>query len=113
MFPLIGAALLASASLAVAQSVSDPNLTGTWSTKSNSTFTGSVGLLPIVACWCRELMCTQGFYNPTADKFTEPKHTGISYSFTADGFYEEAYYRAIANRRYSECNQQRLIVGWD
>jgi hypothetical protein len=28
----------------------------------------------------------------------EPKHTGISYSFSADGFYESAYYRAIANR---------------
>jgi hypothetical protein len=28
----------------------------------------------------------------------EPKHTGISYSFTADGYYEEAYYRAISNR---------------
>jgi len=28
----------------------------------------------------------------------EPQHPGISYSFTADGFYEEAYYRAIANR---------------
>ena len=43
-------------------------------------------------------MLTQGFYNPVEEKFTEPKHTGISYSFTADGFYEEAYYRAIANR---------------
>ena len=28
----------------------------------------------------------------------EPQHTGISYSFTADGFYEEAHYRAISNR---------------
>ena len=28
----------------------------------------------------------------------EPSHTGFSYSFTADGFYEEAYYRAISNR---------------
>ena len=32
------------------------------------------------------------------DSFIEPSHTGISYSFTADGFYEEAYYRAVANR---------------
>jgi hypothetical protein len=34
------------------------------------------------------------------EKLIEPKHTGISYSFTADGFYESAYYRAIANRTY-------------
>lgn len=40
----------------------------------------------------------QGFYDPVNEKFIEPKHTGISYSFTADGHYESAYYRAIANR---------------
>ena len=28
----------------------------------------------------------------------EPPLTGISYSFTDDGFFEEAYYRAISNR---------------
>ena len=28
----------------------------------------------------------------------EPNLTGISYSFTDDGYYEEAYYRAISNR---------------
>jgi hypothetical protein len=40
----------------------------------------------------------QGFYDPVNDHFTEPKHTGISYSFSADGFFEESYYRAVANR---------------
>lgn len=40
----------------------------------------------------------QGFYDPVNDKFTEPQHTGISYSFSADGHFEEAYYRAVANR---------------
>jgi len=30
----------------------------------------------------------------------EPSHPGISYSFTADGHYEEAYYRAISNRMW-------------
>ncbi len=29
----------------------------------------------------------------------EPPLTGFSYSFTADGHYEEAYYRAIPNRK--------------
>ena len=40
----------------------------------------------------------KGFYNPVNDSFIEPSHTGISYSFTADGYYEEAYYRAVSNR---------------
>lgn len=40
----------------------------------------------------------QGFYDPVNEKFFEPDLTGISYSFTADGYYEEAYYRAVANR---------------
>ena len=43
-------------------------------------------------------MRAQGFYDPVNDHFTEPKHTGISYSFSADGFFEESYYRAVANR---------------
>jgi len=41
---------------------------------------------------------SKGFYDPASDRMTEPAHTGISYSFTADGFYEEAYYRAVSNR---------------
>jgi hypothetical protein len=46
-------------------------------------------------------MCVQGFYDPVKDKMHEPARTGISYSFTDDGYYEEAYYRAISNRKYS------------
>ena len=34
------------------------------------------------------------------EKFIEPKLTGISYSFTDDGWYEEAYYRAVSNRGF-------------
>lgn len=40
----------------------------------------------------------QDFYDPVNEKFTEPKHPGISYSFSADGNFEESYYRAVANR---------------
>ena len=58
----------------------DPLLVGTWTTKSRSVFTGP------------------GFYDPVNDKMKEPQFPGISYSFTADGWYEEAYYRAVANR---------------
>lgn len=42
----------------------------------------------------------QGFYDPVNDKLIEPELAGISYSFTSDGYYEEAYYRAISNRRF-------------
>lgn len=59
----------------------DDGLVGTWTTKSKAVFTGP------------------GFYNPVTDKLTEPSHPGISYSFTADGHYEQAYYRAISNRK--------------
>jgi hypothetical protein len=46
----------------------------------------------------------QGFYDPVADKLIEPDLAGISYSFTADGFYEEAYYRSIPNRMFVYSN---------
>lgn len=61
------------------------DIVGTWSSKSNSTLTGP------------------GFYDPVNDKFIEPALTGISYSFAADGHYEEAYYRAIANPTRPTC----------
>lgn len=66
-------------------SISDPKIVGTWTTKSFKTFTGP------------------GFYNPVDDRFIEPELTGISYSFTADGFYEEAWYRAISNPTTPSC----------
>ncbi|KAK5107773.1 hypothetical protein LTR62_000697 [Meristemomyces frigidus] len=61
------------------------NLVGTWSTKSNQTLTGP------------------SFYDPLNDKLLEPSRTGISYSFTQDGYYEEAYYRAISNPQNPSC----------
>ncbi|KAI9795080.1 MAG: Reversal of tor2 lethality [Peltula sp. TS41687] len=63
----------------------DPQLTGTWSTKSNKVFTGP------------------GFYDPVNERLKEPELTGISYSFTDDGFYEEAYYRALGNPQVPSC----------
>jgi len=43
-------------------------------------------------------------------KLIEPSHTGISYSFTNDGHYEEAYYRAIANPQNPRCPS--AIMQW-
>ncbi|KAK6439403.1 Reversal of tor2 lethality [Oleoguttula sp. CCFEE 5521] len=61
------------------------NIVGTWSTKSNKTLTGP------------------GFYDPVNENLIEPERTGISYSFTGDGHYEEAYYRAISNPANPAC----------
>ncbi|KAI9799492.1 MAG: Reversal of tor2 lethality [Piccolia ochrophora] len=74
---------LLSTSVAVAEL--DPKLVGTWTTKSRKVLTGP------------------GFYDPIHDKLIEPSLTGISYSFTADGFYEEAHYRALANPADPKC----------
>ncbi|KAK3697974.1 Reversal of tor2 lethality [Vermiconidia calcicola] len=61
------------------------DLIGTWASKSKSVVTGP------------------GFYDPLNDELLEPDLTGISYSFTADGHYEEAYYRAISNPTDPAC----------
>ena len=55
----------------------------------------------------------QGFYDPIADKLIEPELAGISYSFTADGFYEEAYYRAVPNRTFTRSSHTLLTDGMD
>ncbi|KAH9868859.1 hypothetical protein J1614_007934 [Plenodomus biglobosus] len=76
-----------------AQTVPTPtDLVGTWNSKANSTQTGP------------------DFYNPVDERFTEPKHPGISYSFSADGHFEEAYYRAIANPQNPKC--PKGIIQW-
>ncbi|KAL1605936.1 Reversal of tor2 lethality [Nothophoma quercina] len=84
--------LLAAGAVMNAQAQDFTDLVGTWSSKSNSTFTGD------------------GFYDPVNDHFTEPKHTGISYSFTADGYFEESYYRAVANPTDPKC--PKGIIQW-
>ena len=40
----------------------------------------------------------------------EPSRPGISYSFTSDGYYEEAYYRAISNPANPKC--PKAIMQW-
>lgn len=66
----------------------DPNtkeLVGTWSSKSNTVFTGP------------------GFYDPVDELLIEPDLPGISYSFTEDGHYEEALYRVVSNAQNHSC----------
>lgn len=45
----------------------------------------------------------QGFCNPSNFSFTYPATTGISYSFTDTGFFEEAQYRFTANASNPRC----------
>ncbi|KAG4304377.1 hypothetical protein PORY_002087 [Pneumocystis oryctolagi] len=45
-----------------------------------------------------------GFYDPVEDKMFPPKLTGISYSFTEDGFFEESLYRVNSNPTVPECS---------
>ncbi|KAB2576747.1 putative protein rot1 protein [Lasiodiplodia theobromae] len=89
---LSSAVALVGATIVAAQGVADADLYGTWSSKSNKTLTGP------------------GFYNPTNDSMIEPALPGISYSFTSDGFWEEALYRAIANPAAPNC--PKGIMQW-
>ncbi|KAK9474779.1 chaperone for protein-folding within the ER, fungal-domain-containing protein [Dipodascopsis tothii] len=55
------------------------SLTGTWTTKSEKVITGP------------------DFYDPISELLIEPDLPGISFSFTDDGFYEEAFYVVTAD----------------
>lgn len=77
---------------ASAQGTYPADLVGTWSSKSKKTVTGPP------------------FYDTVNDKLIEPERPGISYSFTADGHFEEAYFRAISNPVNPAC--PAAIMQW-
>lgn len=91
-----------------ANAISASELVGTWTTKSRSVVTGPVS---DKVCFQEEMQADNGqrFFDPVDDRLLEPKHTGISYSFTENGFYEAAYYRAVANREYIYISVDRSI----
>lgn len=66
------------------------SLEGTWSSKSNQVFTGP------------------GFYDPVDELLIEPALPGISYSFTKDGYFEEAVYQVQGNPRDPTCPKGAL-----
>ena len=76
----------------------DAALVGTWTTKSKKVMTGPVRSPDLGRERSPANLKMQGFYDPVNDNLIEPELAGISYSFTSDGYYEEAYYRAISNR---------------
>ncbi|TFK40512.1 chaperone for protein-folding within the ER, fungal-domain-containing protein [Crucibulum laeve] len=67
-------------------------LTGTWSSGSRGVMTGA------------------GFANPANMTFTYPKTTGVSFSFTDDGFYEISRYRFNGNGSEPTCITG--VIGW-
>lgn len=74
------------------------SLTGTWSSKSNTVFTGPVSHFP--ACYLSKYAnLSQDFYDPVIEDMKEPRLTGTSFSFTDDGYFEEALYLVISNRK--------------
>lgn len=75
-------ALVAQIQVAAADAL---ELVGTWTSKSNTVFTGP------------------GFYDPVDELLIEPDLPGISYSFTDDGHYEEALYRVVLDPRNHSC----------
>jgi len=67
-------------------------LTGSWSSGSKAVLTGD------------------GFANPAAQSFKYPRTTGVSYSFSDDGFYEVARYRFNGNGSEPSCITG--VIGW-
>ncbi|KAG0687260.1 Reversal of tor2 lethality [Pichia californica] len=84
----------ASASTSAASSDTDTtsdSIVGTWSSKANTVFTGP------------------GFYDPVDELLIEPALPGISYSFTEDGYWEEAIYQVTSNPKNHSCAAAVLI----
>jgi hypothetical protein len=68
------------------------SIVGTWSSGSKAVLTGA------------------GFANPANQSFTYPKTTGISYSFSDDGYYEISRYRFNGNGSEPTCITG--VIGW-
>ncbi|KAJ7352534.1 chaperone for protein-folding within the ER, fungal-domain-containing protein [Mycena albidolilacea] len=89
MFALPLAALLLAATASAQQDYTAAHnvtpITGTWSSGSKHVVTGA------------------GFANPAQESFTYPNTTGVSYSFSDDGWYEVARYRFASNASEPNC----------
>ncbi|WFD32549.1 amino-acid N-acetyltransferase [Malassezia sp. CBS 17886] len=70
-------------------------LRGTWSSGSRQVLTG--------------MEKGVGFFNPIRQQFTVPPTAGISYSFTDDGYFEEAIFKYGSNAVKPECFNVTLV----
>ncbi|KAF8237214.1 hypothetical protein L208DRAFT_1248765 [Tricholoma matsutake] len=89
--PLIGLVLASLAPSVFSQQINfdsshnSTTIIGTWSSGSRGVVTGP------------------GFANPANESFFHPQTTGISYSFSTDGYYEIARYRFASNGSKPTC----------
>lgn len=97
--PLLAVVVASLASLSNAQDIdfedgihNATSIVGTWTSQSRSVLTGP------------------DFVNPSKLEFTYPRNTGVSYSFSQDGFYEIARYRFNGNGSEPTCITG--IIGW-
>lgn len=95
--PIVLALSLANSQVQAQQIVLDAihnatTIAGTWSSGSQAVLTGA------------------GFANPANQSFNYPKTTGISYSFTNDGYYEISRYRFNSNGSEPTCITG--VIGW-
>lgn len=85
LFHLFALALSTFSALPSSLAQDASSLVGTWSSGSRNVVTGA------------------GFANPLNQTFIFPKTTGMSYSFSSDGFYEIARYRFTGNPAQPNC----------
>lgn len=97
--PLVALALASFSQQVVAQDQivfdaihNSTSIVGTWASGSKAVVTGP------------------GFANPSNQSFTYPPVTGVSYSFTDDGWYEIARYRFNSNGTEPNCITG--VIGW-
>ena len=83
--------LVGSSLAQMAQGLRKLDLEGTWSSGSGSVLTGQGSGE------------SDTFFNPMRRKFTVPKTSGYSYSFTRDGFFEMAQFTYNSSGRQPEC----------
>jgi hypothetical protein len=83
------------------------SLTGTSSAQQAPIVYDSIhNVTPIGGTWSsgsQNVLTGPGFANPVNMSFVYPKTTGLSYSFTNDGFYEIARYRFTSNGSDPTC----------
>ncbi|TIA92472.1 hypothetical protein E3P81_01448 [Wallemia ichthyophaga] len=90
---LLGAAAAAAAVALFAPAyAAEEDIYGTWSSGSGGVQTG------------------EGFCTPQEYSFNIPNTTGTSYSFTEDGYYEEASYKFRSNATHPQCIQ--AVLTW-
>ncbi|EPQ28678.1 uncharacterized protein PFL1_03981 [Pseudozyma flocculosa PF-1] len=112
--PTAGDPTAATADGTAASDTGSPNpgaSTGTTAAGS-STDGGLTNVTSLAGTWSSGSMAVETgleFFNPISQQFKLPKNSGISYSFTDDGFFEQSKYRFESNPKRNRCFKASLI----